>query len=217
MCNANCILFGAINLKKEEIEGKRVIEVGSLDVNGSLRPLMESYNPKEYIGVDVVKGPGVDRICKVENLIEEMGQNIVDVVISTELLEHIKDWKKAISSIKNVCKEGGIILITTRSVGFPYHAYPYDFWRFEISDMKNIFSDCETLVLEKDPSELGVFIKVRKPENFNEIDLSDYALYSIIINKKTKIIEEKDFRRFNLKYKLKNFVRTTGGYLLDKL
>ena len=95
MCNANCILFGAINLKKEEIEGKRVIEVGSLDVNGSLRPLMESYNPKEYIGVDVAKGPGVDRICKVENLIEEMGQNVVDVVISTELLEHIKDWKKA--------------------------------------------------------------------------------------------------------------------------
>lgn len=217
MCNANCILFGAINLKKEEIEGKRVIEVGSLDVNGSLRPLMESYNPKEYIGVDVVKGPGVDRICKVENLIEEMGQNVVDVVISTELLEHIKDWEKAISSIKNVCKEGGIILITTRSIGFPYHAYPYDFWRFEISDMKNIFSDCEILVLEKDPSGLGVFIKVRKPENFNEIDLSDYAIYSIILNKKTKIIEEKDFRRFISKYKLKNFIRKIGRYLLDKL
>ena len=222
MCNISGILFGGINLKKEEIEGKRVIEVGSLDVNGSLRPLMESYNPKEYVGVDIVKGPSVDRICKVENLVEEVGQNSFDVVISTELLEHVKDWKKAISSIKNVCKEGGIILITTRSMGFPYHAYPYDFWRFEVSDMKNIFKDCEILVLEKDPSAPGVFIKVRKTEKFNEIDLSDYALYSIIFNKKTKNIEETDFRRFNFKYigfkyKLKNFVIATRRYLFDKL
>lgn len=124
MCNISGILFSAINLKKEEIEGKRVIEVGSLDVNGSLRPLIESYNPKEYIGIDIVKGPGVDRICKVENLVEEMGQNAFDIVVSTELLEHVKDWRKAISDIKGVCKkEGGIILITTRSIGFAYHGY----------------------------------------------------------------------------------------------
>jgi len=95
---------------------------------------------------------------------------------------------------------GGIILITTRSVGFPYHGYPYDFWRFEISDMKNIFSDCEILALGRDPSEPGVFIKVRKPEDFNELDLSDYALYSIILNKKVKNIEEKDFEKTYFKY-----------------
>jgi len=223
MCNISCILFGSINLKKEEIEGKRVIEVGSLDVNGSLRPLIESYIPKEYVGVDIAKGLGVDRICKVENLVEEMGQNFFDVVISTELLEHVRDWKKAVSSIKTVCKEGGgIILITTRSIGFSYHAYPYDFWRFEVGDMKNIFKDCEILVLEKDPSAPGVFIKVKKPENFNEIDLSDYALYSVILNKRTKSVEEKDFRKFNskyigFKYKLKNFVIAAGRYLVDKL
>ena len=187
MCNANGLLFGALNLKKEEIEGKRVLEVGSLDVNGSLRPLMESYNPKEYLGIDIVKGPRVDKICKVEDLTEEMGKNVFDVVISTEMLEHIKDWRKAISNLKNICKEGGIILITTRAIGYRYHAYPYDFWRFEISDMENIFLDCEILVLEKDLSQPGTFIKVRKPKNFNETDLSDYALYSIVLNRKTKI------------------------------
>ena len=216
------ILFGGINLKKEEIERKRVIEVGSLDVNGSLRPLMESYNPKEYMGVDIVKGHGVDRICKVENLVEDVGQNIFDVVISTELLEHVRDWKKAISSIKNVCKEGGIILITTRSIGFPYHAYPYDFWRFEMDDMISIFGDCEILALERDPSALGVFIKVRKPENFMEVDQSDYALYSVITNKRVKDIEEKDFKslyfkRIVLKQKLKNFIIARAYRLFNSL
>jgi len=106
MCNVNCVLFGAINLSKEEIQGKRVIEVGSLDVNGSLSPLLKSYNPKEYIGIDIVKGPNVDKICKVEDLVEEFGEDTFDVVISTELLEHVKDWKRAVSNIKRVCKQG---------------------------------------------------------------------------------------------------------------
>lgn len=222
MCNVSGMLFGAINLKKEQIEGKRVIEVGSLDVNGSLKPLIESYNPKEYMGVDIVKGRGVDKICRVENLVGEMGQNSFDVVISTELLEHVKDWKKAISNIKNICKEGGLILITTRSIGFPYHAYPYDFWRFEVSDMENIFSDCEIMALENDSLKPGVFVKVRKPENFKEITLEEYSLYSIILNKRINIIEEKDFRRFDFKYivfkyKLKNFVTAMLKYLFGKL
>lgn len=223
MCNISGILFGSINLKKEEIRRKRVIEVGSLDVNGSLRPLIESYNPKEYMGVDIVKGPGVDRICKVESLVENMGQNIFDVVISTELLEHVRDWRKAISNIKGVCKkEGGIILITTRSIGFAYHGYPYDFWRFEMDDMKNIFKDCEILSLEKDLSAPGVFIKVRKTENFMEICLSDYALYSVITNKRVKDIEERDlkslyFKRIVFKQKLKNFIIAMRNRLFNLL
>ncbi|MDI6895984.1 class I SAM-dependent methyltransferase [Methanocella conradii] len=206
MCNTKCILFGAINLKKEEIEGKRIIEIGSLDVNGSLRPLLESYNPKEYIGVDIVKGPGVDKVCNVENLVEEFGENVFDVVISTELLEHVKDWRKAISNMKKICKEGGFILITTRSKGFHYHGYPYDFWRFEIDDMMNIFQDCEILALEKDSSAPGVFIKAKKMNNFNEIDLSSYALYSIILNRKVKDIEEKDLKSFYFKFSFKRVV-----------
>lgn len=217
MCNANCILFGALNLKKEEIGGKRVLEVGSLDINGSLRPLVESCNPREYLGIDIVEGPGVDKICKVEDLTEEMGENVFDVVISTEMLEHVKDWRKAVSNLKNICKEGGIILITTRAKGFRYHAYPYDFWRFEMSDMENIFSDCEILVLEKDLSQPGTFIKVRKPKNFNEKDLSDHALYSIILKRKTKNLKEKAIRNFNFKYNLKNFPETAIKFLFGKI
>ena len=196
MCNAYCISFGAINLKPEEVKGKRVIEVGSYDVNGSLRPLVESYYPAEYIGVDIVEGPGVDIICKAEDILERFGKESFDIVIATELLEHILDWRESIHNIKNICKPGGIILITTASYGCPYHGHPYDFWRYELEDMKQIFSDCLLEKLEKHPAK-GVFIKMKKAHNFVEKDLSDYKLYSILLNKRVKEIAEKDIKKYS--------------------
>lgn len=210
MCNAYCVLFGALNLKKEEIQGKNVIEIGSMDVNGSLRPLLESFWPKQYVGVDIIKGRGVDIICKAEDLLDKFQKESFDVLISTELLEHVRDWKRTISNFKNIVKTGGIIMITTRSYGFPYHGAPYDFWRYEIEDMKNIFSDCLIEKLEKDPKN-GVFVKVRKPIDFAEKKFPDYELYSIVVGKRAKQLNEQDFRNFirrmSVRKKIKKMLR----------
>ena len=55
----------------EEFNGKRVLEVGSKFVNGSVRPLIERFcQPKEYIGVDIEPGRYVDVILPAEKLIE---------------------------------------------------------------------------------------------------------------------------------------------------
>lgn len=217
MCNVNCILFGASNLHDEEIRGKAVLEIGSLNVNGSLRSFVESRKPDKYVGVDIVGGPGVDMICNAENLLDKFQEESFDVIISTELLEHVRNWKMVISNIKKVCKPGGIILITTRSIGWSFHGYPYDFWRYELEDMENIFSDCEIQVLEKDPDK-GVFVKVRKPANFREKDLSSYELYSIAVNKRIKQITDLDlsswrFRTLLAKSKIRDAVLKTGGGL----
>ena len=186
MCHPSCIEFGKRALIREEIAGKRVIEVGSLNVNGSLRSTIMEFDPLDYIGVDISNGLGVDMICRAEDMIKEFGKNRFDLVISTELLEHVKDWRKVISNIKGSCKSGGIILVTTRSRGFEFHGYPDDFWRYELEDMKAIFSDCEILMLEKDNSEIlsktnrpGVFLKARKPMDFKEKNLSGILLYDI--------------------------------------
>lgn len=218
--NIYCILFGAINLKRNEIEGKRIIEVGSRDVNGSISPLIKSYNPQEYIGVDIIKGPGVNVICSAENLVSEFGEQSFDVVISTELLEHVRDWKLVIHNIKSICKTNGIILLTTRSYGFGYHGYPYDFWRYEIEDMEYIFQDCNIQKIEKDPQK-GVFIKVVKPEIFIEQDLSKYKLYSIVSNKRIKELADEDlrswyFKRLVLKEKLRDIKRSILYFLKSK-
>lgn len=180
MCNKACIEFGRKNLKEEDVRKKSVIEVGSFDLNGSLRPTVEAFHPSSYIGVDLQTGPGVDQICDAHDIIDLFGYGTFDLLISTELLEHVRDWRKVISNFKHILKPNGVLLITTRSKGFYYHDYPSDFWRYEISDMQTIFSDFVVEVIEKDPIEPGVFIKARKPKTFTENETTNYELYSII-------------------------------------
>ena len=127
-------------------------------------------------------------------MVKKFGKNSFDVVISTELLEHAKDWRSVISNIKDVCKAGGLMLMTTRSRGYPFHEYPNDFWRYELKDMEDIFSDCEIIILEKDNSGIlskinrpGVFLKLRKPIDFKMKDLSRIMLYNI--NSDRRLIE----------------------------
>lgn len=222
MCNISGIIFCTINLLREEIEGKKIIELGSYNVSGSIQPIIKSLGPAEYVGVDIEKGQAVDVICNAENIVEKFGKESFDIVISTELLEHVRDWRKVISNIKNICKTNGIILVTTRSYGFGYHGFPQDFWRYELEDMKNIFLDCEILTLEKDTEMPGVFIKVKKPSTFVENDLSAISLYSMVVNKRVKEITDRDFLNFwltrsILKYKLRNFLLKVYKFVFSKI
>lgn len=197
MCHVSGIIFTATSLKFEDINGKKVIELGSQDVNGSTRRLIDSFNPSACVGVDIEKGPNVDVVCNVEEIFTRFKKESFDLVLSTEMLEHVRDWKKVISNIKNLCKPGGTILITTRSYGFRYHPTPTDFWRFEIEDMKQIFSDCEIISLESDYEFPGVFVYVKKPMGFIENDLSNYKLYSMITGKKTNELTEKSYKSWH--------------------
>lgn len=196
MCNVHCVVFGARTLPPDEVRGKRVIEVGSLNVNGSLRPILECWEPREYVGADVVAGPGVDVVCRAEELTNRFGPDTFDVVVSTEMLEHVRDWRVVVSNLKRVCRPGGLLVITTRRRGFPYHAHPCDFWRYEPDDLRAIFSDCEILRLEAEPREHGVHLKARKPAGFVEKNLAGYALWSIVVGHRVEAVRDEDLWTF---------------------
>jgi len=115
--NIAVLEFFIENTQKEEFENKRILEVGSKYVNGSVRPLIEKFfSPKEYIGVDIEKGKFVDVVCDAENLVDYFGKETFDVVISTELLEHVKDWRKVINNMKEVLKPNGYISLLALKV-----------------------------------------------------------------------------------------------------
>jgi SAM-dependent methyltransferase len=159
-------------LKYSEIAGMEVLEVGSQDVNGSPREVVQGLNPGKYTGVDFAAGKGVDLVLDVSKLGIKFGQEAFDVVISTEMLEHAKDWRTAVEQMKDVLRVGGLLVVTTRSKGFPYHGYPHDYWRYRIEHFQQIFADMSILTLQNDPMHPGVFLKALKGEATGSIDLT---------------------------------------------
>lgn len=139
-----------------------VLEVGSYDVNGSGRPLIEPRS-ESYIATDMREGPGVDLAVDCTQLVSQFSRDVFDLVVSLEMLEHVLDWREAIRQMKAVTAPGGHVLLTTRSIGFPLHDYPSDYWRFSVGDMSKIWADWVIEEIRPDPQVAGVFVLARKP------------------------------------------------------
>ena len=225
MCNVAVNEFFIESIKAEEFNEKRILEVGSKYINGSVRPLIEKFfSPKEYIGIDIEPGKFVDLILPAEKLLGYFGPESFDVVVATELLEHVMDWRLVVDNMKMILKRGGYMYITTRSKGFPYHGYPYDFWRYEVEDVRRIFMDFEVIDIKKDHQAPGVFLKARKAESYVQADLSDIALYSMVSGRRTRdILSLKDMpfsRRLTLRLlrsKVRGLLPRTLLSLLERL
>lgn len=57
------------------------------------------------------------------------GNASFSVVLCTEVLEHLRDPRKAFAEMARVVEPGGRLILTTRFV-YPLHDTPSDFWRF---------------------------------------------------------------------------------------
>ena len=96
-------------------EHSRVLECGSLNVNGTPRPLFEEC---EYVGVDWRDGPGVDVVSLTHHYMDNDG---FDVVISTEMLEHDPYWLVSISNMVSLLRPGGDLILTFGGINRPKH------------------------------------------------------------------------------------------------
>lgn len=211
MCNATGIAFGERVLTSGIVAGRDVLEVGAYDVNGSIRPHVESLAPRSYLGVDIAAGPRVDRVLDATKLIETFGREAFDVVITTEMIEHVRDWRTVVSNLKGVLRPGGHLLVTTRSAGFPYHGWPYDFWRYEPEDMRRIFADHELIAVESDAASPGIFVFARRPTSFVE-ETPDLALLSIVTGRRQRRVTNAQIAWF----RATSLIRPAQGRIMNR-
>ena len=171
----SAMTFACSALTADDVAGKRVLEAGAYDVNGSVRPHVEALGPQAYWGTDMRAGPGVDYVLTAEELPPHF--SAIDVVISTEMLEHAADWQAAMRGMIGALAPGGVLVLTTRSEGFPYHPHPEDHWRFSVEAMGQVVKsaglDVERLEPDPDPASPGVFVKARKPEGWAWPDVQE--------------------------------------------
>jgi SAM-dependent methyltransferase len=201
VCNAACIAFAKAHLSRAHVHAKHVIEIGARNVNGSIRQSVAALGPASYLGTDIASGPGVDEVCDVAQLVARYGRDRFDVVICTEVLEHVRDWRGAVHNMKGVLRPGGVLLVTTRSRGFPYHGYPFDFWRFELSDFEAMFGDLDMEVLEQDPEMPGVFLKARKSATFAPANLAALELWSIVNRRRCREVSALEIAGLKLRHR----------------
>lgn len=97
-------------------KNKKVLDIGSLDINGSNRDLFEDCN---YLGLDVGEGRNVD-IVSVGHLFDGP-DNFFDTIISTEVFEHDMFYEETIKNVIRMLKPGGLFLFTCAAPGRPEH------------------------------------------------------------------------------------------------
>lgn len=100
----------------EFFNGKLVVDIGSLDINGSNQYLFENSG---YVGVDLFAGRNVDITCKGHEL--ALPDESVDVVISTECFEHDSHYDKTLKNIYRMIKPGGLFIFSCATTGRPEH------------------------------------------------------------------------------------------------
>jgi SAM-dependent methyltransferase len=172
------MVFIQTALSCHPVQEKSILEVGSYNVNGSIRDWVEKERPASYFGVDLQPQTRyVDETLSASDLIERFGRDAFDVVICAELLEHAEDWRATVRNLKGVLKVGGLLVLTCRGPGFPRHDFPGDYWRFTTDQMRRIFSDSEIIALLSDP-EPGVLLAARKA-NRPETDISTIAVSAV--------------------------------------
>jgi hypothetical protein len=113
-------------------KGLNVLDVGSYDINGCMKPL---FPDAEYIGMDMEDGPNVDLVSSAHNI--PLSDNSQDVVVSSSCFEHDPMFWLSFLEMSRVLKPKGFMYINAPSAGH-YHPYPNDCWRFYADSWKSL-------------------------------------------------------------------------------
>ncbi|MGB3921681.1 MAG: class I SAM-dependent methyltransferase [Minisyncoccia bacterium] len=96
------------------------------------------------VTVDIDPNRKPDIVADAENLPFKDGE--FSVVLSTEMLEHVRNPNKVEKEIRRVTAQGGTLILSTRFV-FPLHDTPHDYWRFTKYGLQELFKEWQIIEL----------------------------------------------------------------------
>ena len=95
-------------------------------------------NTEKYIGVDVGSNPKADfNIEPGEKL--KFDNDEFDIVLSSQVLEHVEDVDSYINECNRVLRPGGLLFLSTHGT-WQYHASPYDYYRWTALGLKTVIT-----------------------------------------------------------------------------
>ena len=104
------------------------------------------------IALDIRPGRGVRVIGDAQAL--GLASESFDVVLCTEVLEHLPEPQRAIDEMFRVLKPDGTLLLTTRFL-FPIHDAPHDYFRFTKYGLRYLLRRFTIVALEEETDSVG--------------------------------------------------------------
>ena len=123
--------------------GMKVLEVGP-DRHFLLRALA-SGEGVEWETIDIHARTGVTHTASDEYSFP-LPDGTYDIVLATNVLEHVRRIWVWIHELTRVCKPGGHVIIISPT-SWPYHAYPIDCWRAYPDGMRALYEEAGLEVL----------------------------------------------------------------------
>ncbi|MEU0467299.1 methyltransferase domain-containing protein [Amycolatopsis sp. NPDC006131] len=87
------------------------LDLGGADINGTARHLLPNAT---WTGLDIQPGPGVDIVADATTW---QPDRVFDVVVCTELLEHVQNWRAVLATAHAALRAGGVLVLTCASNG----------------------------------------------------------------------------------------------------
>jgi SAM-dependent methyltransferase len=118
-----------------------------LDVGGRGKPYACFFADRvvNHYVLDTEPGQSVDVVGDAR--VMPFADASMDVVLCTQVLEHIPDPIAAIGEIRRVLKPGGTLLLTVPSI-FPQHGSPGDYWRYMPQGLQWVLRDFRTVTVK---------------------------------------------------------------------
>lgn len=230
-------LVDAVFLPRSK-EGLRVLEIGSYDVNGSIRKV---FAGSSYTGVDLCEGPGVDLVESGHKV--ALPDQTFDVTLSMECFEHNQHWGATFANMHRMTKKDGLVIVScagrgrlehgtrraapkgspgTQAIGSDYYKNlrPRD---FEALDLAHLFTKWHVCAIGTDvyfvgwkgaaPADLSPFSS-RLPSIRESVPLR-LKLFYFPVSVASVLLSEDSFQNFALGYvKYTEHIRSFGRRLL---
>lgn len=178
--------------------GNKIFDIGcgNKPYEKYIRYLIKSENKNSYVGSDIVQSSEqkVDIICDATNIPEE--SCLYDVVISTQVIEHVFNHEKVFDEAYRLLKPGGYFIVSSNFI-WRMHEKPYDYYRFTKYSFESLLTDSKFKIIES-KSNGGKWSVLG--QLFLLISLTKY-----------------DPKEFILKRKLKTIIRRLSIYICNTL
>lgn len=128
----------------ENLDGKRVLDLGC-----GKKPYFQLFKESNYIGLDL---PNKNVFADIYGnaLFLPFKDNVFDVVLCSQVLEHINEVELALNEIFRVLKKGGHLILTVPFI-WGIHDEPNDYFRFTNYGLRHLLTKTgfEIIFLEK--------------------------------------------------------------------